>query len=46
MVTHKHNAKAKVNIGAKIKTRVSELLGITVSFKINLTPSVMGCSKP
>lgn len=38
--------KKNVKIGAKIKLKVLELVGITDSFNNNFKPSANGCNKP
>lgn len=43
---HPVRLKKKVKIGAKIKLKVLELVGITDSFNSSFKPSAKGCNKP
>jgi len=46
ITAHAARAKVNVNIGANTNIIKLELLGKTVSFNNNLTPSANGCAKP
>jgi hypothetical protein len=46
MIDQPTKLKKNVNTGAKIKLKVFEFVGITVSFNNNFTPSAAGCKRP